>query len=233
MARTRERKGRRPAMLDELAKCCVSETLRLVDAMRVLEVSSVEIALVTDSEEHLVGTLTDGDIRRALLAGASLESPLAPYMQRQFTSVSAATERVEVLDLMRALTISQIPVVDFGGKLIGLHLMRRVRRQPGADNWAVVMAGGRGTRLARPPKRCRSRCCASRAARSSSASCSISSGAACGGSSPSTTSVTSSTSTSATASASVPHRVPPRRSPLGTGGVGAASRSAAARRWSS
>jgi NDP-sugar pyrophosphorylase family protein len=107
----------------------------------------MEIALVVDANGRLFGTLTDGDLRRALLAGASMESPLAPCVQRQFTSATPATGRAEVLDLMQARTIGQIPVVDAEGRPVGLHLLHELVGSQERSNWAVVMAGGLGTRL--------------------------------------------------------------------------------------
>jgi dTDP-glucose pyrophosphorylase len=120
---------------------------RLIDAMRALDNGAAEIALVIDENDRLVGTMTDGDIRRALLTGAALESPVRSFVQRNFTAVRPMTGRAEVLDLMQARTISQIPVVDPDGKLIGLHLLREVIGCAERPNWAVVMAGGKGTRL--------------------------------------------------------------------------------------
>jgi dTDP-glucose pyrophosphorylase len=134
-------------MNERLAKCQLHQSKRLVDAMRSLDESAAEIVLVTDGEDRLVGTITDGDIRRALLGGASLECPLLPHVQRQFTSVPAGTGRTEVIELMQARQIGQIPVVDGSGRLLGLHLLHElISRQP-RPNWAIIMAGGKGTRL--------------------------------------------------------------------------------------
>jgi NDP-sugar pyrophosphorylase family protein len=69
-------------------------------------------------------------------------------MQRRFTSVAPTAGRAEVIDLMQARIITQIPITDGAGKLVGLHLLRDIIGVPARPNWAVVMAGGRGTRLA-------------------------------------------------------------------------------------
>lgn len=133
-------------MLRELESCQVAIGDRLIDAMRSLERSGVEIALVMEGG-RLIGVMTDGDIRRALLKGSAIDSPLAPHVQRDFTSVHAGVGRVEVLDLMQARTLEQIPVVDAEGNLIGLHLLHEVVGRSERPNWAVIMAGGKGTRL--------------------------------------------------------------------------------------
>lgn len=134
-------------MSSRLERCQVRVSLRLIDAMRAVDLGAVEIALVMDDEHRLVGTMTDGDIRRGLLGGASLESPLAPYMTRKFTAVGLTEGRAEVLDLMHARNLNQIPVIDSEGRLLGLHLLRELVGRMERMNSAVVMAGGRGVRL--------------------------------------------------------------------------------------
>ncbi|MEP6859986.1 MAG: nucleotidyltransferase family protein [Deltaproteobacteria bacterium] len=128
------------------ATVLISATVR--DAMQCLDRSGLLIALVVDDAERLVGILTDGDIRRALLTGAALSTPVADHVRRNFISVAPSAARAEVIELMQARYIQQVPVVDPSGKLVGLHLLRDVIGTPARANWAVVMAGGRGTRLA-------------------------------------------------------------------------------------
>lgn len=131
-----------------LRDCTVLRGATLRDAIVALERGSVQIALVIDENGRLVGTLTDGDLRRALLAGNGIDSPLAPHMQLRFTAVGQSAGRAEVIDLMQARTIGQIPILDGDGRLIGLHLLRDIIGGEPRPNWAIVMAGGRGTRLA-------------------------------------------------------------------------------------
>lgn len=134
-------------MRDRLDRCRVSEQATLLDAMRALERGGMELALVVDADERLVGIATDGDIRRALLAGVPLDAPISAHANRRFTKVGPAAGRAEVMDLMRARTIGQIPIVDDRGRLLGLHLLHEIIGGSVRPNWAVIMAGGRGTRL--------------------------------------------------------------------------------------
>jgi NDP-sugar pyrophosphorylase family protein len=103
--------------------------------------------MVISLEGFLEGVLTDGDVRRALIQGARLEGPLAPFVRRDFISVEPTVARDSVLDLMQAREIEQIPIVDEARRLIGLHTLHSILRREHLDNWAVVMAGGRGERL--------------------------------------------------------------------------------------
>ncbi len=134
-------------MFERLDQCTVHQSKQLVDAMRALDRGAAEIALVIEDAGRLVGTMTDGDVRRAILKGAGLDSPLAPHIQSDFTAVQPSVSRAEVLDLMQARTIGQIPVVDLDGRLVGLHLLREIVGCETRPNWAVIMAGGKGTRL--------------------------------------------------------------------------------------
>lgn len=134
-------------MFERLDHCKVLLDRKIVDAMRALDRGGAEIALVVDESGRLQGTLTDGDVRRAILGGAALDSPLAPHIHRNFTSVAPSSSRAEVLDLMQARTIGQIPVVDGDGVVVGLHLLREVVGVEERPNCAIIMAGGKGTRL--------------------------------------------------------------------------------------
>ena len=131
----------------KLQDCCVGSSQTLLDAMRVIEAGGIGIALVVETDGKLLGTLTDGDIRRALLGGAALGSPLATFVARRFTSVGVGVSRAEILDLMQARVLNQIPILDAAGKLVGLHLLHEMLGHVNRSNWAVIMAGGKGTRL--------------------------------------------------------------------------------------
>jgi dTDP-glucose pyrophosphorylase len=116
-------------------------------ALKVIDKGGVEIAFVVD-RGRVVGTLTDGDVRRALIKGAALEDRgIRKAMRTRFTSVTRAAPRPEVLDTMRARGISQIPILDRDGKLVGLHLLQELIGASARPNWAVIMAGGQGVRL--------------------------------------------------------------------------------------
>jgi dTDP-glucose pyrophosphorylase len=120
-------------------------TLR--DAMHALDKGARRIALAVEPDGRLAGVATDGDVRRALLGGATLDDPLGPHLTREFVVVSPGDGRAEVLELMRARRISAVPVVDAAGHPVALHLLDEAIAPINRPNWAVVMAGGRGTRL--------------------------------------------------------------------------------------
>lgn len=134
-------------MSDLLTLISIQASASIRDAIQAIDRGTCEIALVVDEEKHLLGTVTDGDVRRALLREMTLEDPIEPIMNRNFTAVHEGVSRGEVLDLMRARTLEQIPILNSEDKLVGLHLMREIVGGRPLPNWAVIMAGGRGERL--------------------------------------------------------------------------------------
>jgi dTDP-glucose pyrophosphorylase/CBS domain-containing protein len=119
----------------------------LRDALEVTQARSAAICLLVDGEGRLVGSLSDGDVRRAFLAGASLTDPAFPWSRHDPTTVPVGTDRSAVLDLMHALGVPQIPEVDADGRVVRLHLLKEILGGPRRTNRAVILAGGRGTRL--------------------------------------------------------------------------------------
>lgn len=100
---------------------------------------------VTDADGRAIGTLTDGDIRRALIAGAELSDPVTVACHREFRALSPGDPAVEALRRFRRAGITLVPVIDDGGRIVRLvdlsrtHTILPVR--------ALIMAGGKGERL--------------------------------------------------------------------------------------
>jgi dTDP-glucose pyrophosphorylase len=117
------------------------------EAIRSLETSGAQIVLVVSSEERLLGTLTDGDIRRAFLRGSTLGSTVDEIIQRNPLVVPPEIGREHVLHLMRANKIHQLPVVTSDAKIVGLYLWDAALSPDILSNLMVIMAGGRGTRM--------------------------------------------------------------------------------------
>ena len=125
----------------------ISENVSLQDAIRNLEKTGLQICLVVDPNKVLVGTLTDGDIRRGLLAGSELRQSISKLVQHDPLVVPPQMGRDMVLELMRANGIRHLPVVDSSRKVVGLHILDELISPSSREAVMVVMAGGRGTRL--------------------------------------------------------------------------------------
>lgn len=120
---------------------------KLRDVIKNMNTSSLRITLVVNAREELEGTISDGDIRRGLLNGLDISSPIETVVHRGALVVPPSMSREMVLQLMLANKIHQIPVVDENKRIIGLHVWDEITRQPSRPNRIVIMAGGMGTRL--------------------------------------------------------------------------------------
>ncbi len=123
------------------------DTADLRDVLKAIEAGARSVAFATDARSTLAGVMTDGDVRRALLAGASLDDQAAEFVTRTPHVVNERESRTAVLDFMRARVINQIPVVDDAGRLVGLHTLQGLLGRQPRPNLAFILAGGRGTRL--------------------------------------------------------------------------------------
>lgn len=129
----------------ETVKAPPTATLR--DVLAVIDRSALTVALLVEPDDTLVALLTDGDVRRALLHGADLGDAALPFATKSPQTVPAGSGRATVLDLMRALRIDAVPELDDAGRVVGLHTLSDVVGIEPLPNPAVIMAGGRGTRL--------------------------------------------------------------------------------------
>jgi dTDP-glucose pyrophosphorylase len=123
------------------AICCLDET-------------ALQIAVVVSEGGQLIGTLTDGDIRRGLLRGLEMSSPVEDIIHRDPLVVPPQWGREMVLQLMQANKIHQLPVVDERRCVVGLHLWDELLAPGKRSNVMVIMAGGRGTRLGQHTENC-------------------------------------------------------------------------------
>lgn len=112
-----------------------------------LDETGLQIALVVSGENVLLGTVTDGDIRRGLLRGLDLNSRVDQIMYREPLVVPPTLGRDIVLQLMQANRFHQLPVVDQGRRIVGLHVWDELLAPAQRPNVMVIMAGGEGKRL--------------------------------------------------------------------------------------
>jgi dTDP-glucose pyrophosphorylase len=128
-------------------RAIISPDRTLHDAIQNLNEVALKLLLITDDEGCLIGTLTDGDIRRGLLRGLTMESPIAEIVHANPLVVPETMGRELVLSLMTANKIQQIPIVNKRGQLVGLHVWNDIVSPVQRPNLMVIMAGGKGTRL--------------------------------------------------------------------------------------
>lgn len=120
----------------------VAEALRRLNA---LSGSSSMTLFVMDAEGRVLGTLTDGDVRRALISGAGLDAPVVDVMHRDFVALRGADANVKEIRSLREGRVTLVPQLAPDGTLVRIYDFLVQRSLLPVD--AVLMAGGKGERL--------------------------------------------------------------------------------------
>jgi dTDP-glucose pyrophosphorylase len=119
----------------------------ILAAISAIDGASTQMVLIVDGDRRLIGAATDGDIRRGILRGVSLDSPISTVMNPRPFSARASEDRSVLLAIMRRDRRHAVPLVDAGHRVVGLVLLDELLDLQTRDNWVVLMAGGEGRRL--------------------------------------------------------------------------------------
>ena len=125
----------------------IADSASIRDALQAIDTNGREMVLVRDKSGRIVGLISDGDIRRGLLARRTLDMPAATVMNREFFTVVPDVDRASILDIMKARSFQHVPVLDQDRRLVAIHFLRDLIGAAAKPNIAVIMAGGQGTRL--------------------------------------------------------------------------------------
>ena len=124
----------------------IDESSTIFDALNVLNETAAQIVLVVNSDLQLIGTLTDGDIRRGLINGRGLDAPVKTIMKEEFKFIySEAISNIS--NLMDELSVARLPILDRSKRVVGLLSANIPTQQTVHENSIVIMAGGKGKRL--------------------------------------------------------------------------------------
>lgn len=121
-----------------------SESIK--NALKVIDQESLRVALVVDKDHKLLGTVTDGDIRRALIQGKLLDAPVSDVMCSEPTTANINSTRNQLISIMEEKDLLAIPIIE-NGKVIGLETLNLIYHRKKYDNPVFIMAGGFGKRL--------------------------------------------------------------------------------------
>jgi dTDP-glucose pyrophosphorylase len=127
--------------------CQVLPDASIREAMQTIEESELRIAVVTTPDDKLRGVVTDGDIRRGILDGLSLERPVTDVMNEDPVVARREGDPERIAQLMTENRVHQVPVVDAGGQVVRLMTIDEVVEPEKRSTPVVVLAGGLGTRL--------------------------------------------------------------------------------------
>ena len=139
-------------MFRDITNLCVRPDDSVRNAVKHIEDAQCGIVMVVDGERRLLGTITDGDIRRALLAQQDIDGRVDAFLASKANSTPPATaplgsDPVELLARMTAEVIRQIPLLDMHQRVVDLVILQDLLPAAAPALKAVIMAGGLGTRL--------------------------------------------------------------------------------------
>jgi len=132
---------------DKLEKLAISEDTSIIEAIRTINSGYEKIAFVVNPENRMLGTITDGDIRRGLIRGLSLDDSASLVMNPNFRWSDHSVSRSVVMERLIKQRIENLPILDDERRLVGLYNLHDMLRGRQRLNWAVISAGGKGTRL--------------------------------------------------------------------------------------
>jgi dTDP-glucose pyrophosphorylase/predicted transcriptional regulator len=141
--------------MSKLEKVIIDKAASIKQSMKQLSENSMQILLVTDPSNRLIGTITDGDIRRGLLNGLNFDESITKVMHTDFISLRTNTRDMkrEAMKLMTEYRIEQIPILDENNRVTDIILWTdlfetcEIKDQERLPNQVIIMAGGEGTRL--------------------------------------------------------------------------------------
>ena len=125
----------------------ITEQHSIRDALTVIDMEALRIDLIVDTQSRLLGVITDGDVRRAILKGVSLEASVTEIMNKDPHTAKHTDEKSIVNKKLERLNILAIPLVDDSGRVSGLLSMHDLLKPKKYKNPIFIMAGGFGTRL--------------------------------------------------------------------------------------
>jgi dTDP-glucose pyrophosphorylase len=126
-------------------KLSINSTIK--EALQIIDNGALQIALIIDEDDKLLGTLTDGDIRRGLLKEFDLNSSIESIIFKTPTIAKISNTKEDILKLALSKKLHQIPIVDDNGKILGIQEIEELIKPKFKTNKVILIVGGLGTRL--------------------------------------------------------------------------------------
>lgn len=124
----------------------VTKEKNLYETMKIIDQTSLQFAVVVDENQHLLGTVTDGDIRRGILQEEGLDVPITAIMNPQPTSAKSGLENIKYKYLMKEKKLKQLPIVNDDNQVVNVLFLDELEVSS-SKNQVVLMLGGLGSRL--------------------------------------------------------------------------------------
>jgi dTDP-glucose pyrophosphorylase len=138
----------------KIEEICLKKDKTILEAMRVIELSPARIVLVVDDNRKLIGTVTDGDVRRGLIKSIGTSGQIAEIMNCKPISLKLIHTDEQAKKIFQMKKVSQIPVLNNEGIVLDILLSDTLKQSEEKKNTVILMAGGLGTRLGVLTKDC-------------------------------------------------------------------------------
>ena len=125
----------------------LKQNATIKEALGIIDSGAMQIALVVDDNDKLLGTLTDGDIRRGILRGLDLDSSIETIVFKEPAIAKISSTKEEILKIALSKKLHQIPIVDDNGIVLDLKEIEELVEPKIKTNRVILMVGGLGTRL--------------------------------------------------------------------------------------
>ncbi len=134
-------------MMNNWKQSLIPASTTLRETIKTIDTSAIQIALVVDRDQRLLGAVTDGDVRRGILRGLDLDASVSLVMNQGPTTAHINETRENILLMMRQKHLHQIPVLDDHGRVTGIEILDDLLLPAPKKNQVAIMAGGMGSRL--------------------------------------------------------------------------------------
>ncbi len=133
--------------MNNLEDYIINNDATLLQAMDIINSNKAKIALIVNNDGRLLGTITDGDIRRAILKRKDLQTLAKEIMNKDFFATGIDKDYKNIQKIIVEKGISYVPVLDNNDKLVDLLSFNNIKEKKSSEVSVIIMAGGKGTRL--------------------------------------------------------------------------------------
>lgn len=138
----------------DIKKNLIQEDSKIIEAMKIIDINSAKIAFVINKKNKLLGTVTDGDIRRSFLKGFNKNSSISEIMNKKYHYVNEKQSIDEAICEMKKKSIKCIPILNDNLEIKDFVLLNNFSNKKYLKNPVMIMAGGLGKRLGPITKSC-------------------------------------------------------------------------------
>ncbi|WDV47625.1 nucleotidyltransferase family protein [Clostridiaceae bacterium M8S5] len=120
---------------------------KIKETMEIIDKNSLQIAVVVDENNRLLGTVTDGDIRRGILNGVSIKEKVTKIMNVTPIATNEDVTKDEIIKILSENKLHHLPILDKEGRVKRIEFLDKLLKYQKRENWIILMVGGLGRRL--------------------------------------------------------------------------------------